>query len=479
MARLFDDAQQEYLKRTTSVPLSSYPFVMACWYFTDALNTDQTLVSLGEGAAAWYYALQLREDVDDLCAIGYGAGQALRQADSSINYSINIWQHACGLWVNSTDMRILLNGANKGTTANVQGAVTPDAVSIGISADSTPFGYMSGRIAEAAIWDISNWPGATASDKANEFERVAVPGLALGWTPLQFPLGLVGYWPLGGLQGRHDNDVVGGYNMTPVNTPSWADHSPGLIYPSRPQLIFPAAAAAGETAGTAVVVAVLSQSAVAATHVLEVSATLAETALVIEQPTVTATYVLEVSAELAETTATVAQPEVTASHVLEVSANLAEVAAAVSQPAVTATHVLEVSASLGEVAASVSTPEVTAEGVTGAIAGTAAVVAIASQPAVTATWQLAVSAELSPLVASVSQPLLTAAWEAIVEAATAVVVAAVSQPAVTATSTIAVVRQRMRLVGTSATRVELQGTTTERMVLVGTSTERKTLVGLQ
>ena len=40
------------------------------------------------------------------------------------------------------------------------------------------------------------------------------------------------YWPLGGIYGRHDKDLVGDYDMTAVNTPSWIAHPTKLWYPN-------------------------------------------------------------------------------------------------------------------------------------------------------------------------------------------------------------------------------------------------------
>ncbi|MCK5601494.1 hypothetical protein KAR91_06490, partial [Candidatus Pacearchaeota archaeon] len=113
-----------------------------------------------------------------------------------------------------------------GTNATNRTPVSLDRTSIGRRGTSSPIKYMSGMIAEAAIWDLSNWPGATSGDKADNFEKI-LPSLVKGCSPLFFPLGLKAYWPLI----RSLNDIVGGFNLTDINGTIAADH-PTIIYPS-------------------------------------------------------------------------------------------------------------------------------------------------------------------------------------------------------------------------------------------------------
>jgi hypothetical protein len=128
-----------------------------------------------------------------------------------------------------------------------------DSTAIGRFNDSTPGGYFNGTVAEAAYWDLSSWPGATASDKADTFEAQALLSLAAGYSPLFFRLGLVAYWPLGGIYNdgnaanaaNSDYDIVGGFHMDPQNTPSVADHPPMIYPPSALHMPFVAAAVSG------------------------------------------------------------------------------------------------------------------------------------------------------------------------------------------------------------------------------------------
>lgn len=225
MSRLFDDGSSEYLRRTSS-PVSSEPFTLACWFYTDTLAVDQALISVGDEGGTRYFAV-FADSSDVIIATAFD-GDSDVAAISTANYTTNTWHHACGVFEGSGDARVYLDGGNKGTDASLHDAITTDAFSIGATADSTPFGYASGRIAEAAAWDIS-------------LTDAEVAILAKGYSPLFIkPENLVAYLPL---IRDEDQDRVGGYDLTPVNTPAIADHPPS-IYPA-PQSIIMAIVAAG------------------------------------------------------------------------------------------------------------------------------------------------------------------------------------------------------------------------------------------
>lgn len=246
MARLFDDAQNEYFYGTPS-PVTAYPYVLGAWCRTDddGLNNSQTILQLADKDVGDNYdGIFLTDGVNggilkraQIITIDGGGALPIFTSNS---WAVNQWVYVCGLFIAANDRRVLMNNAGKDTSAtNKDVAAALDRVGVGATADSTRAGYFSGRIAWPAIWDLTNWPGATASDKGDEFERVAIPSLVAGWSPLAFPLGLVALWPLGGFDtgeadGGTAQDIVGGYDMTAFSDatgPGIADHPGGLIYP--------------------------------------------------------------------------------------------------------------------------------------------------------------------------------------------------------------------------------------------------------
>ena len=238
MARLFNDSQSEYLK-VDQAAITAYPFVLHGWFYSDNLVDYQSIVWVGDKDVTnsqFFIGLAGGVANDPVRAFAYDSGGAYNNAYSSTSYLQNVWQACTGIFVSATDLRVFLDGGGKGTdnSGADSNPANNNSMGIGRNSDSSPSDYMSGRIAEAAIWDLTNWPGATASDKADEFERLALPALADRYSPLFFPLGRVDYWPLGGPYDANDgdHDIVGGYHMTDYNTPTTADHPPGMIYPA-------------------------------------------------------------------------------------------------------------------------------------------------------------------------------------------------------------------------------------------------------
>jgi hypothetical protein len=229
MAYLFDDSSSEYLQ-VDSTPVTTSPFVLSCWFNSDDASNNGVLVWIGDKDSEVEY-----QELRILSTSGSSSGQVRAfsrtsgggsQAQSSNTYTNNTWNHIVGLFVASDDRRVLLNAAGKGTDSGDWSPSGLDRITIAGRGDSSPSEYFSGQIAEVAIWNLSNWTGATDSDKADLFETI-VPGLAKGLSPLFYPLGLVGYYPLI----RGINNRMAGHNLTAYNTPTVSPH-PRIILPS-------------------------------------------------------------------------------------------------------------------------------------------------------------------------------------------------------------------------------------------------------
>ncbi len=198
MARLFDDANTDYLSRTDILDLTDYPFSMACWFNSDvALN--QTLMCFGSsGASQDYQEMRLRDPADSDVIMLTRTG-TIAIATTSAQWSINTLHHACGVVAASNSRAVYLDGGNKGTNiSNRLFSGDYDRTRIGVlNIGATLSQYMSGMIAEAGIWNV-----------ALTDAEVAV--LAAGYSPLFVrPQNLVAYWPLV----RGLTDPVGRYDM--------------------------------------------------------------------------------------------------------------------------------------------------------------------------------------------------------------------------------------------------------------------------
>jgi hypothetical protein len=225
MARLFDDASTQYLSQASPV-LTGTPLTMACWFNSDDAAIAQLLLGLTPAAGngnGFYLNLNGAAAGDPVQARTNG-----NLASSTSGYSINTWHHACGVWASATDRRAFIDGGSKGTNAT---NATPGAITkthIGRRENNLDM-HMSGRIAEAAIWNIDLADGDVAT-------------LAKGYSPLVIrPANLVAYWPLMG-RTSPEIDWVGKFDMTLNNGPTQAAH-PRIIYPSQSILGVPTGAA--------------------------------------------------------------------------------------------------------------------------------------------------------------------------------------------------------------------------------------------
>jgi hypothetical protein len=197
MARYFDDASSEYLMNA-STPITGPPFAISAWLYADDVgNIYMVGVSLGDTGSG---------DVWQLAMQGFIAGDPLQfnvvvggsddNARTTTGVTVNTWHHAIAIEASSTDRRILIDGGSKATNATDLSPSSIDRIGIGVSANDAVTNTWSGAIAEVGLWDLSSWPGATGSDKANNFEAAAVPSLAAGYSPMFYPLGLEAYWSL-------------------------------------------------------------------------------------------------------------------------------------------------------------------------------------------------------------------------------------------------------------------------------------------
>jgi len=114
----------------------------------------------------------------------YASKGNFSSAQTTTNASQDTWHHLCGVFAASDDRTAYLDGGNKGTDATDLSPDYVDLTAIGAFKDNTPGEYCSGRIAEAAIWNV-----------ALTDAEVAI--LADGFSPLLVrPASLVAYWPL-------------------------------------------------------------------------------------------------------------------------------------------------------------------------------------------------------------------------------------------------------------------------------------------
>jgi hypothetical protein len=220
MARLFDDAASQYLHIASAVKTAT-PLTMACWFYSDDIAAYQVLMSLKHNGSATgfntFFLAAVGSVVGDPIRAFTGAAAAFSFADTTTGYSANTWHHACAVFAASNDRRAFIDGGSKGTenTARVPAGINETLIA---KAGSTGLAqYMSGRIAEVAIWNVA-------------LSDAEVALLAKGFSPLFIqPHNLVAYYPL---IRDDDNDWIGGFNLTAVNAPTVGTHPPQIVHPT-------------------------------------------------------------------------------------------------------------------------------------------------------------------------------------------------------------------------------------------------------
>jgi len=222
MARSFDDAATEYLEIDQAVVSSAAPCTLSAWFNTDDASVTQVLIQIADKDVDKHrFVLQIRKTSSGQNIISWvqDGGTGVPTVTTT-TYSTNTWQHACATFASTTSRAVYLDGGGKGTSTTSIDPLNLDRTSIARAGDSTPAAYMSGSIAEVAIWDVD----------LNDDE---VAALAKGFHPYQIrPGNLVFYVPL--IRGN-DKDLVGGLSLTAFNTPGISVH-PRVFYPGRPHI---------------------------------------------------------------------------------------------------------------------------------------------------------------------------------------------------------------------------------------------------
>lgn len=227
MARGFDDASSESLS-VDNPPVTAPPFTMACWFRSDDVTVDQALMQICKSSAtSQYHALMIKGATGGDPVTARTRAGSTYDAVSSTGFSANTWHHACGVWSAADNRAAFIDGGSKGTETTSATPGTPiNRFAVGALLDSSPSDYMSGNLAELAVWDV-----------ALTDAEVAV--LAQGYCPLLVrPASLVRYVPL---IRDADQDIIGGIALSVGGTPTVEVH-PRIFYQARRRMGIPSAA---------------------------------------------------------------------------------------------------------------------------------------------------------------------------------------------------------------------------------------------
>ncbi|RKY09640.1 MAG: hypothetical protein DRP56_02370, partial [Planctomycetota bacterium] len=224
MARLFNGSN-EYLE-LDSTPVTAAPLTIVARFYQDDVSTWANRCIAGvfdlSSPSNWFVLKTKIDGAGNYIRADTRSSSGWQEVASTAQFSGNTWHHAAAVFASSTSRTVYLDGGNSATNTT---SVTPsgiDRISIARLGDSSPGNYMSGRVAEVAMYNA-----ALSADE--------IASLARGFSPLLIRTqNLVGYWPL---IRDGDRDCIGGYNLVAHNTPTIATHVP-VLYPARPFVIF-------------------------------------------------------------------------------------------------------------------------------------------------------------------------------------------------------------------------------------------------
>lgn len=158
MARETNVSPQRYYYRD-STPVTAAPYTLAIWFYSTSRSLNQNALCINrQGSSTDSVGLALGPSPGPATLNFFSASGGVGvNAITSNSYSLNAWQHVCGVATSSTDRKSYLNGdtANKGTSTTSSVPSSLNRVSLGLWFGSGAFDQVVGGIAEAAIWDVA------------------------------------------------------------------------------------------------------------------------------------------------------------------------------------------------------------------------------------------------------------------------------------------------------------------------------------
>jgi len=220
MSILLDDALLQYLRRTTTVPAVSFPFAIQCAVRLDDLSLDQTLVSLVNQTTGHHHSLVFKGGTTGNPVAARTTGAAgTSDAQSSLGIGSVTYAIITGVWISDSERHIYINGVGMGSNTDNRPVTGIDAFAVGALDTTIPSLYVSGEVADVAIW--SGLPSGGFS--AAEIENLGVDKIS----PLLIrPDELISFSPLPAATPDPSIDVVGSFDLTQINSPVDGTGSP-------------------------------------------------------------------------------------------------------------------------------------------------------------------------------------------------------------------------------------------------------------
>jgi hypothetical protein len=183
---LFDDAATQYFTIGSAI-LTAAPLTLAAWVMSDDSASSIAAIDLHNPASlnfrnGFMLVLDNTTDGQGVTAVT-SSSTATSAAQTTTDYVVGKWEHACAVFASATDRRAFLNASGKTTetTSRVPSGISN--ASIGRISSSSPIYYCSGAISDARIYNRA----------LSDFDVYQLYDYKTRWE-LYYPIGRVSYF---------------------------------------------------------------------------------------------------------------------------------------------------------------------------------------------------------------------------------------------------------------------------------------------
>jgi hypothetical protein len=166
MARETAQSPSRYYYRNAS-PITAAPYTIASWAYSTNRSISQNVFCInrqGQNNDSLGLVLVASPNpaVVDFFSVSGGVGRTAKTVNT---YSLNTWQHVCGVAASATDRKVYLNGdtSNKGTSTDSSVPNSLNRVTLGAWFGSAVGDRVVGGIAECALWNVALTEGEVVS----------------------------------------------------------------------------------------------------------------------------------------------------------------------------------------------------------------------------------------------------------------------------------------------------------------------------
>lgn len=208
--------------------ITAYPFTIYGWGLfqtkpTSGYTPFAAVNAGGYDGADVYYQGQFTAD-EVIAHVETGGGE--QSAASLSGVTTNVWFNYVGVFTNSTDRRIYLNGSAGSASTNAKALPTLNRVTVGCrwNSGSSYHEFLNGDVADIGFVPAAASAPEIASYAAGNSGKIVWPAGSYGGRSSERV-----HWDFFGVSGPDETDTINGIVLTAMSTPAQSTH-PSLSY---------------------------------------------------------------------------------------------------------------------------------------------------------------------------------------------------------------------------------------------------------